>query len=162
MPPTPPPVPEVIETLKCIAAHLGIAESTALAYSRLNEDPLPLRLRRGTLRAHRLHLDEWKQRRDGGEGLARYEGWQAICAALGGPNVDTAILWARLPHDRLPVQGMGTRKRTGRPWIYAAALRDWLYRHDLPVQATRRIHAADSERDNATTRTQGARKRKAA
>ncbi len=159
----PPAPPEVIETLKCIAAHLGIAETTALAYSRLNEDPLPLRQRRGTLRAYRLHIDEWKRRRSGGEGLARFEGWAAICSALGGVNKDTAIQWARLRHDRLPVLGMGTEVRTGRPWIYAAALRDWIYRHDLPVQTIRLLRGTTNPaRDAATTGTKPNRKRVAA
>lgn len=133
-------VPEAIVGLKSIAAHLGCAESTALAYSRLNVDPLPLRLRRGQLRATTLFLDEWRRRREGGEGLARLEGWTAISEALS-VNRDTALQWAKLEHDPLPVLGMGTPKKTGRPWCYAAALRDWIYRHDLPIQTARRLQA---------------------
>jgi len=139
--------PASLVGLKAIAAHLGIAESTALAYSRLSTDPLPLFLRRGQLRATVTHLDEWKLRRSGGEGLSRYEGWAAIASALA-VDRDTALQWAKLPHDPLPVAGIGTRK----PWCYLAAMRDWLYRHDLPLQAARRLRAtADPASHPATT-----------
>jgi len=131
--------PEIIETLKCIAAHLGVTETTALAYSRLNEDPLPMRMRRGICWARKGCLDEWKCRRSGGDGLLRIRGWERICEALGKANKDTAIKWTKLEHDRLPVYGMGTTTRTGHPWIYASALRDWLDRHDLPIQVVRQL-----------------------
>ena len=86
------------------------------------------------LKSIAAHLDAWKLRRSGGEGLARYEGWATIADALA-VDRDTALQWAKLPGDPLPVMGIGTRK----PWAYETAVRDWLYRHDLPVQAARRL-----------------------
>lgn len=121
---------------KAIAARLGIAENTALAYSRLCEDPLPVRMQRGTPWCHERYLDEWLARRSGGvmrdgTALERLEGWPAICHELFGVDRKTAFRWARLPHDRLPVLGIGGRS----PWAYKAAVRDWKNRGDLPFQA---------------------------
>ena len=154
----PPANPDDLSRLKTIAAHLGVAESTVMAYSRLSVDPLPLFLRRGLLRADRRHLDEWKLRRTGGQGLTRHEGWQAIADALA-VDRDTALQWAKLPHDPLPVMGRGTRK----PWAYATAVRDWLTRHDLPVQTMRLLTArAEPATQNEAPQKQGRARRVAA
>ncbi|WP_437309980.1 hypothetical protein [Sorangium sp. So ce388] len=127
---------------KAIAARLGIAENTAIAYSRLCEDPLPVRMQRGSPWCHERYLDEWLARRSGGvmrdgSALERLDGWPAICHELFGADRATAFRWARLPHDRLPVIGIGGRQ----PWAYKAAIRDWKNRGDLPFQAHERADA---------------------
>jgi len=127
---------------KAIAGRVGIAENTAVAYSRLCEDPLPVRVSRGAPWCYELFLDEWLARRSGGvmrDGteLERLEGWAAICRELFGVSRVVAFRWAKLPHDRLPVMGIGTRE----PWAYKAAIRDWKNRGDLPFQAHERIQS---------------------
>lgn len=122
---------ERIWGLKTIAARLRVAINTVLAWSRLAEDPLPVRVRRGAWWAWAGYLDEWIARRHG-EG-ERLEGAGEICARLG-CTPRTMWRWARAGSpDRLPVHGIGTR----RPWAFAGAVRDWVHRMDAPVQATR-------------------------
>lgn len=117
-----------------IAQALNITRNTAARYAQLPEDALPVRLRRGTPRIHPTYLDEWRRRRKNDPDLPKLRGWAAICAVLDGCDIDTAALWAKRDHDRLPVQGMGTR----RPWAYASAVRDWALRGDAPVAPQRR------------------------
>lgn len=117
-----------------IAKALDVTRNTAARYARLPEDALPVRVRRGTPRINPVHLAEWKRRQDRDPNLPKLHGWAAICAMLDGCDIDTAAIWAKRDHDRLPVQGMGTR----RPWAYVSAVRDWALRGDAPVIPQRR------------------------
>jgi hypothetical protein len=125
------PSASYISGWKLIAAALDVTANTAVAYSRLPEDPLPVRMRRGTPRIHSGHLEDWKRRRAGDPELEKIRGWRNICLQLGGADLDTAARWAKLTRDRLPVHGVGTRS----PWAYASAVRDWVLRGDVPFQA---------------------------
>ncbi len=131
------PAPPFVVRLAKIAAAVRLSINTILARARDKEDPLPLRMRRGVPRIRIDYLREWYARRYAagvdadGQPLERYAGWRVICAALGGVDRETALAWARRSKDRLPVQGLDSR----RPWIYASALRDWVHRGDLPFQA---------------------------
>ncbi len=124
---------------KTIAAELGVTVKTMIGYARLAEDPLPIRVRRGQPRIHSGHLAEWKRRREGGSTLPKLRGGRAIRDALGEVDRATMERWARLPHDRLPVYGLGDKKHHGSPWAYESAVRDWLLRGDLPFQAHDRL-----------------------
>jgi hypothetical protein len=116
-----------------ISEHIGVARSTTIAYARLKEDPLPVRMTR-TARVWiwSRYAEEWAARRAGGrmsngETLERAVGWPDISARLG-VSTETAMRWRRLSVDRLPVQGVR------QPWAYVSALRDWLVRGDVPMQ----------------------------
>ncbi len=125
-----------------IAKRLGIgSENTAIAYARLPEDPLPVRVIMGEPRVKARHLDEWRARRNGGvlpDGteLERLEGIDAVASFLG-VDRSTVFRLARRPVDRLPLLG----KREAR-WAYRSALRDFLMRHDVPFQVLDRSRAA--------------------
>jgi hypothetical protein len=129
--------------VKELAAHLGgLNPSTVIAYSRLAEDPLPLRIdRAGAVWCFSLFVDQWRARRcDGimpdGTALARATGQDAICAELGGVDRDTSLRWAKRPQDRLPIYGIKRGDPGGsKPWAYVSAIRDWLSRGDMPYQA---------------------------
>lgn len=142
---------------KSLAAHINVGESAVVAYTRLPEDPLPIRVnvrhgneRRGEPWCWSVFLDEWVARRNGGvlaDGtrLKVLQGWLEICALLGGIDPDTAQRWARLPHDRLPVYGIrGHLPSRQGPWAYESALRDWMMRGDLPYQAHDRLRVAET------------------
>lgn len=137
----PPPEPrgEKIKGWKAIASRLQIHEDTARAYARLADDPLPLRTNKNNRAepwCYSLFLDQWKARRCGGilpDGteLARFVGWEAIRAMLGGTPLDTVRRWSRRRHDPLPV----IRRGRAEPWAYHAAIRDWIQRGDVPFAA---------------------------
>lgn len=149
--PVPAPDPlnrgEKIRGWKALAARLGISEDTARAYARLADDPLPIRT---NTHSHAepwcwsLYLDEWKARRCGGilpDGteLEIVVGWPAICFLFDNAPVDTVRRWSRRPHDPLPV----IRRGRALPWAYAAAIRDWRQRGDVPF-----VHHDGEETEN--------------
>ncbi len=118
-----------------------VAVNTAIGYSRLSCDPLPIRTYRGEAWCWPKRIDDWLARRKGGlypdgSSLAITRGWDDIRKSIGDVSHRTAVRWATSDEDPLPVSG---RRKDGCSedgvWIYTTALRDWNDRHDLPIQA---------------------------
>lgn len=117
-----------------------IGVQPAERYSRLNVDPLPVRTYRGEAWLFARRLDEWVARRNGGRlpdgtRLPMVQGWVDICVQVGGVSTDTAQRWAHEESDPLPVLGLVPGGRVASAMAYVSAVRDWVDRHDMPIQA---------------------------
>jgi hypothetical protein len=117
-----------------------VSAGTAMNYAKLPCDPLPVRSFRGQAWCRSHRLDEWLARRnDGllpnGTKLFVVRGWADILDALGDASYRSAIRWSSGEADPMPIFGRGKVGGDGSVWIYATALRDWMDRHDLPIQA---------------------------
>lgn len=120
----------VLWTLREIAAAVGVADRrTVLAYAMRSYDPLRLRylIDRYWMRAS--VVDAWVQRQSHGYDLPRVTGLERIASEVR-RSINGCKALARRVHDPLPIVGLGER----RPWIYEAALQDWIEAQDRPFQ----------------------------
>lgn len=144
--PRPKADPQIARGWVAIAEHIHVGcKETAIAYARLQPDPLPVLMVRGVPHARRQRLDEWCARRNGGvlrDGttLERAEGIRAIAVAL---NVchRTVLRLAHHPVFPLPINGRHEHR-----WAYITALRDYLDRQTMPFQIADQLRPIKSAR----------------
>ena len=123
----------VLTTMDQIVArmpHIGSA-ATVERYADRARDPLRIRYRCGAAWIQEAVLVQWVARTFGSESekaaAPKVYGREAICKAFG-RDWRTVLRYAALPHDPLPVEYASD----GTPWVYRAALIDWVQAHDVP------------------------------
>lgn len=131
---------EAVVRLYAHQAEVVIGVQPAERYSRINVDPLPVRTYRGEVWLYALRLDEWVARRNGGwlpDGtrLSMVRGLADISVQVGGVSERTVQRWAHEERDPLPVLGLVAGTRVPAAMAYVSAIRDWVDRHDMPIQA---------------------------
>lgn len=109
-------------------------------YAMLAVDPLPIRCYQAEVWCYTLRLDEWVARRNAGvlpDGAPLHvlRGYQDIGVALGNASTRSMRRWAITEWDPLPIHAPGQPLgSTPSVWAYTSAVRDWIDRHDLPIQ----------------------------